>query len=218
MLGRIAIAAMGGCFSQNPDTGAAEATYFPAESVIMGENFSKRHTRPIGTTDFVLGFTQTRFWAKSQIITAKYGAYPVLVNMGTPNYVPSAPRVFAFMGGNPQLQIIHMANETSIVLSSKTNPTDILIAAKDSGTDSHSFTVGGTKSEQTTRLYAQAMESRTFIFGTNESYQKPFFVRFYGDLMHNAAYSVHWHRMPMRCVGTTDIAIFDTVSGQLVEY
>lgn len=222
MLGRIAIAAMGGCFSQNPDTGAAEATYFPAESVVISRSFSRSTSRTAGTTDFVKGFTLTRFWAKNQIITANYDAYPSLVSLGTRDFVSTTnQRTWCFMGFFPSAQgaqIVHMENETSRALSKKTNPSDILIAAKDSGTDSHSYAAGGTKSVLTTRVVEDSMKNRPFSFTTNMQYHQPFAIRFYGDMMQNGPYGIHWHRLPMRCVGTPAIATFDIAGKQLVEY
>lgn len=219
MLGHIAIATMGGCFSQNPDTGAAEATYFPAESVLIQGNFRHQKSREPGTTDFRLGFTQTYFWAKLQSINCLAYNWPALVALGTAG-LAGGVRTMAFCGiginnGRPSVAI--MTNDTYEHLSSVVNPTEIWICKKESGADTTTMTNGTITSTRVTVPHVKSLTEIAFAFIVGPANSTDI-TRFWGDRMSNEPYDIHWHRLPMQCTETPCIALYEVVGKELVEY
>lgn len=220
MQGHIAIAAMGGCFSQNPDTGAAEATYFPAESVVVDGTIAKQVVREAGSTDFDLGFTQTSFWAKCVVLYSNNASYPTLVMLGTSHYEPGNPRTWCFCGlypRTPRDTVVHNVDEISTTISDKTNPSDILICTKSAGTNVSVFSAGTKRSERTTTRYETSMRTSQFVY-FGMTFREATSLRFYGDMMNNDTYDVHWRRFPMLSMENQSPAIYDADSKLFIEY
>lgn len=215
MLGRIAIAAMGGCFSQNPDTGAAETTYFPAECVQITGNIQKTIARDAGTTDFVLGFTQTRVWTKQVFVVAAFASYPTFASLGTQS-VSSGARTWFFCGLHADGRVLHIVQERYSYPSTKSNPTDVWVVSKEKGSDFSEMTDGIHYSSRET-IEQPSLSSRPFLWVVGPSPAKSVTI-FYGDLISNDGYGVHWRRIPMKDVEHGSVALFDVDGKQLVEY
>lgn len=213
MLGHIAIAAMGGCFSQNPDTGAAEATYFPAESVTLKAALAKSVTRVAGTTDFQLGVTDTRFFTKGQAISWEASAYPPFAALGA--LQGGYPRTMMLLGVQPR-SIVHQINETPTVLTAKINPSDTWICRKANGENYSEMANGGIFSRlsisKTRTFDSSNISFRTFSTGSS------YITVFCGDLMSNEHYAIHWRRLPMKGAETQGIGIFEVHEKQFIEY
>lgn len=221
MLGHIAIAAMGGCFSQNPDTGAAEATYFPAESISCATNIAKSvPSRAAGTTEFEKGFTQTRFWLRQSVPTntGDYNYYTLGI-IGTSQY--GSVRCCAFIAyAYTELQYFANYAGDSFRTSSTGDPFTFY---KNDGTNTHHLTnYPAVHSPLTTKSLTSvkntdALANAPFNFrlGWGDS---RFSVAFYGDFMRNDAYNIRWRRLPMLCAETRSAAIFDADGKELVEY
>lgn len=220
MLGHIAIAAMGGCFSQNPDTGAAEATYFPAESVVIQGAFQYKVSRPSGTTDFTQGFTNTRFWTRQQaLVTEGVASYPPFVYLGT-GATGYGTRTWCAccLGPNPTPGVVlHITNERIFTVSAKVAPTDKWICTKSAGSDESFMTDGSIVSRRTTTKYSASLEGAAFDFATGAQ-RSGCITRFWGDLMNNDYYGIHFRRIPMQCVENESIALYEADGKQLVEY
>lgn len=214
MLGHIAIAAMGGCFSQNPDTGAAEATYFPAESITLQSAAKMSVRREADTTDFTSGFTQTRFWTKTQFININPSIWPKFAMLGVDTPDSYKPRAWVGFMINSYGQVMHIANESYAYVSQVINPTKIWTCSKEAGTDTSLMTDGVTTSWRTTKdnPASRASYSFVFYFGTEGV------SRFWGTTMQNEAYGIHARWQPMLCAETSAVAIFDADRKQLTEY
>lgn len=219
MLGHIAIAAMGGCYSQNPDTGAAEATYFPADSIVIRGNFRRQQSREPGTTDFRFGFTQTCFWAKMQAIYCMPYNWPAFVALGTTGQA-SGTRTIAFCGvgiNDSKGSVAIMTNDTYEHLSDVTNPSDIWVCKKSSGSDASTMTDGTITSSRVTAPYARSLAEVPFAFMVAPS-NSDAITRFWGDWMSNEPYNIHWRRIPMQCAEAPGIALYEVFKKELVEY
>lgn len=220
MLGHIAIAAMGGCFSQNPDTGAAEATYFPAESVVIQGVFQHKVSRPAGTTDFTQGFTNTRFWTKQQALSSGgLASYPPFIALGTVATGYGA-RTWCQCGMGPNSgkdAVLHIVNERILALSTAGIPTNEWICTKNTGSDESRMTDGNIDSRRTSSQYSASLEGADFVFLTGPQ-RMECITRFWGDLMSNEYYGIHFRRIPMQCVENESVALYEADGKQLVEY
>lgn len=220
MLGHTAIAALGGCYSQNPDTGACEATYFPAEYIDISNGYMKRTARDAGTTTFEQGFTQTRFWTKQQRFSGTVLSYPAFILLGT-LYSGSGPRTWVQCGvgpgSNPGVQ--HIVGESVLTISPQWNPTLVWTCSKDSGSNTSVMTDGSITSRRTTTEYPVSMTSSAFYFQSGTpSPATATLVRFWGDLMSNEPYGIRFRRLPMRSAENEFSALYDADAQQLVEY
>lgn len=221
MLGHIAITAMGGCFSQNPDTGAAEATYFPAESVVLSGNCQFKLSRPANTTDFNRGFTQTAFWTKVQRFgEIRPSSWPNFFTLGTDRYVSGgAPRCWTMCccapnaGGHVSLY----ENETEKILSLTVNPTKIWTCTKEAGSNVSKMTDGLITGTATTVKVEDALKNRDFHFMSGPT-ERTSEIRFFGDYMSNKPYNLHFRRLPMQCAENNAVALYEVDSQQFIEY
>lgn len=217
MLGRIAIAAMGGCFSQNPDTGAAEATYFPAESVLLTGNirYGNEFSRPAGATDFFLGFTQTRFWTKQQRV--QHGniglvSWAVLGTQGT----KSGERCWCCLFSR-SIGVTYYSNEFFKLLSEKVDPTFIFTYSKQAGSNTSVAESDAVYFDMETTEKTSALANIAFDFLIGSPYAEGQ-TRFWGDCCQNEPYGVSWQRLPMQSAETGAAALFEIEGKQLFEY
>lgn len=217
MLGHISITALGGCYSQDPDTGKADATYFPAESVILGDNIRLTTTRDAGTTKFEEGFTQTRFWIREQALTWDNTTYEVFAHLGThlpgSRYTMSAAEV----GLEPPRSVYHYCDSSMHIISSTTNPTAILTCYKQEGSNTTVLLLGERTSSRTTTSHPEAMQYGRFMFLTGSG-SATTSKRFWGDCMNNHPYTIRWRRLPMQCAERPAVALYNADAQQLVEY
>lgn len=215
MLGHIAIAAMGGCFSQDPDTGAAEATYFPAESVIINADISKSSSREAGTTDFLHGFTETEIWTKAQALSYTMTGFPSFARLGTVSSSVS-PRAW-FMTAVTIAGVVHYANEVSTNVSKRLNPTLVFTTQKQAGENVSWLLADGIAHSATTNDNEEARAVAEWFFQTGTD-NRITSVRFWGDYLHSDYYGVRWRRLPMQCVERNSVALYEADNKQLVEY
>lgn len=215
MLGHIAIASMGGCFSQNPNTGAAEATYFPAESVIINTSIVKSSTREAGTTDFLHGFTETEIWIKAQALSYTMSGFPSFARLGTVQAGEWA-RAWFMTSLNPA-GVVHYVNEGSTIVSKQLNPTIVFTTQKQTGEDVSRLRAADIDHTGTTEDSDVARASSDWFFQTGTD-SRITSCRFWGDFMRNDYYGVRWRRLPMQCAERNSIALYDTDGKQLVEY
>lgn len=218
MLGHIAIAAMGGCFSQNPDTGAAEATYFPAEYVeLHGSDMRKIVERPANTTDFAHGFTDSRFWVRGQSLETRTAGYPMLGLLGTGVFSPDYDRSWAALMWSPNNIVEYATSGQSEAVDSKQNPSQIWTFKKDAGANV-STAYSSTKNSTRETIYtAAALRSSTFSFALGFDSRVPSY-RYWGDIIRNEFYDVHWRRIPMRSVENGGMALYEADAKQFIEY
>lgn len=217
MLGHIAIAAMGGCFSQNPDTGAAEATYFPAEYVeFSGANIRMLVQRSANTTDFALGFTATRFWVRGQTLAKAASGYPSLGILGTNIFSASYERCWATLMFDFRGYATHASGEGGTVLDTSQTPSQIWTFQKAAGTNA-SEANSSSKNSILETVYTAALRSSPFVFSLGFDTKMPAF-RYWGDFIRNEFYGVHWRRLPMRGVENGGVALYEADSKQFIEY
>lgn len=215
MLGHIAIAALGGCYSQNPDTGALEATYFPAQSIVIAGSFRSSVSRAPGTTNFNQGFTATEYWIREQILNWDTTSYANFLTLGTSTYSSQYIRAWVQCGMEPPQYVSHFWNGSTTRLSTTINPTEIWTCSKEAGSDITVMTNGSTKSRQKILDKPQAITQSPFIFSSGSATRS---ARFWGDLMHNPIYHIYRRRLPMECAEHPAVALYDADAQQLVEY
>lgn len=219
MLGHIAIAAMGGCFSQDPAAGAAEATYFPAESVVVKGNikYGYQFDRAGGTTDFINGFTNTRFWTKQKIINTPVINSLAFLVIGTSARTSGDRTMCAIVvGGSPVGVHLFTGTQNSRV-DAEVNPTKVWCFSKEKGTDESFATSGELVGSIITTRQEGSLSREKFQFLSGLS-DKNAITEFWGDLVQNDDYDVHFHRLPMLCAESKNIALYDTDAKRLVEY
>lgn len=210
MLGHIAIAAMGGCFSQNPDTGAAEATYFPTEKVTIAGVASKRHGLGTGEATFDSFFTATRWWVKWKVAAYSFSDYNSLLSVRT--YVGSAAYGCTIATHNQHLLVYSNSTAEYFVngaereyVSQKDKESSVIVVENENKRFENSIT----------SAVSFANVAPAFSTGPAAS---PLVTQYWGDLLSNDAHNVHWRRLPMVCVEKVGTALFEVDGKELIEY
>lgn len=213
MLGHIAIAALGGCFSQDPDTGAAEATYFPTESITLSKSFTKRKTFESGeVASFEDYFTSLRWWTKQNVSAWNIGGYSNTLR------VRATANVYYYSG---LVLSYHYDNRLSVYVDNGDEhlgitPNTIVETGKDVGSNVFFVAAGNNMVEKRIApRFAFSSASVVYEIGSNTSSMT---TRFWGDFLRNDALNVRWRRVPMICVENDGVALYEADGKELIEY
>lgn len=223
MLGHIAIAALGGFYAQDPESGSVADTYVPASSIRM----SGLHTwtTDIDAQDAVFEhvFDDTQVYAKSEfLMPAAAVTYPRLVLIGTTKYRAELTnqRTWWFAGActsptNGRKQFCLYVNENILDMGAYRPSDGIIICWSQKGERAAHIVIRSEEKVATvSRFPSFSMDSALLQIGSSHSYVEQ---NFYVASLVNDYYHAYYMVSPMASLSGASVALFEHFNPSLLE-
>lgn len=215
MLGHIAIAALGGFYAQDEESGAVLDTYIPAAHI----HVSGAHTwsKSISAKDAVFErlFDDTQIYTKLQfLMPSSVITYPTGAAIGTEQR-SAGPRTWWY-GGCSVKNFCLFTNENANLLEPYSPTAGVMTVWTKCGQRSASITVGHTSALTTTVVSYSSLRALPSVLrlGDAHTYTEQ---EFYIGCLTNDYYDVHYLVSPMQSLTRAQTALFEHFNSTLRE-
>lgn len=219
MLGHIAIAALGGYYAQDAESGAVIDTYVPSEFVRMtglhqwGTTIEPQHAI------FERVFDDTQLYVKAEyLMPASVVTFPRTAVLGTSNWNASLHRTWWYGGcysGNTVKTFSLIFNENELIIKDYAPSAGAFVVWTKQGERRCNMAMEGVIVQGTVARYNSFEQQKSLmIVGSSHSYIDQ---NFYVASLQNAYYGVHYLVSPMASPTTAATAVFEHFNPTLQE-
>lgn len=221
MLGHIAIAALGGYYAQDAESGAVIDTYVPSEFVRMEGSHSWGTTIEPQNAIFERVFDDTQLYVKSEyLMPASVVTYPRTAVLGTPNWNASIPRTWWYGGcykwePEKRLSFSLIFNEDELIIKDYAPSAGAFVVWTKQGERRCNMAMEGVIVRGTVARYNSfAQQKSSMRVGASHAYIDQ---NFYVASLQNEYYGVHYLVSPMVSPTTAATAVFEHFNPTLQE-
>lgn len=219
MLGHIAIAALGGFYAQDPESGAVVDTYIPAARIrLTGVHTWTKRVEPQDAIlervfDDTQAYTKWEYTMPSSAVT-----YPAALCIGNQKYDPTNPRTWWYAGAETSHTSPYLClytNETIANVKLYKPYAGVLSAWTKRGERRAVMKFGSSLVQDTVRLFNSFKEQVSLLrVGPNLAAIEQ---EFYVASLVNEYYNTHFLVLPMRSFTSASTALFEHFNPTLQE-
>lgn len=217
MLGHIAIAALGGYYSQDEESGAVVDTYIPASCVQVKGPHSIEREIPPSEAVFEKIFDETYLYAKTEF-TIPYASvqFPYIALLGC-RRISAGTRTYWYAGGSTQggRRFCLYINETLRSGGTYSASAGPIVVWTEPNNRTANMIVRGTHLTGAPARYSSIESLPSFLSTSLED--AAFVGNFYVAALRNPYYHTEWVWMPLRSCSSAATALFEHYNPTLME-